>query len=88
MQIEFIEKKDKSIVLESLKDEYLGNKRKRKDLNNNESLKDDLQSIYNTKTLNEDIIENNEIMILNIQDIEEILISIQVIKRKKIKTKK
>ena len=71
-QIEFIEEKDESIVLESLKDEYLGNKRKRETINNNDNSKSDydLQLINNTNSLNEENSDNNEKIIIDNEDIE------------------
>ena len=71
-QIEFIEEKDESIVLESLKDEYLGNKRKRETLNNNDNSKSDydLQLINNTNSLNEENSDSNEEVYIDNEDIE------------------
>ena len=71
-QIEFIEEKDESIVLESLRDEYLGNKRRRETLNNNDNSKSDydLQLINNTNSLNEENSDNNEKIIIDNEDIE------------------
>ena len=67
-QINFIEEKDENIVLESLKDEYLGNKRKRETLNNSENFKYDYdyQLLNNTNSFIEEKSVKNEEVIINI----------------------
>ena len=72
-QINFIEEKDENIVLESLKDEYLGNKRKRETLNNSENFKYDCdyQLLNNTNSFIEEKSVKNEEVIINSEDIEK-----------------
>ena len=65
-QINFIEEKDENIVQESLKDEYLGNKRKRETLNNSENFKYDCdyQLLNNTNSfIEEKSVKNEEVII-------------------------
>ena len=62
-QIQYIEEKEKNEVLESCREEYLGSKRKRDYLINNESIKpkEKIQNINSDRTINnekEEIIDN------------------------------
>ena len=87
-QIEYLDEKDGNIVLESIKDEYLGNKRKREKLSQDNSKNDcDLELLSNVNSFIEEKDENKEEMLINNEDINNDISSNNVSKDKNKKKK-
>ena len=69
-QIEYLEEKEEIIALETIKDEYLGNKRKREKLSEENSKSDyDLKLLSNSNSILEEKYKNNEEMVINNENI-------------------
>lgn len=87
-QIEYLEEKEENIALETIKDEYLGNKRKREKLSEENSKSDyDLKLLSNSNSILEEKYKNNEEMVINNENINSEISSNKVFKDKNNKKK-